>query len=45
MRNDNSILNGDLSLQLKDLNDTLASHMTKESAEKDYREYLDLNID
>jgi hypothetical protein len=38
MKNDHSILNGDLSLQLRDLNETLASHMTRESGEKDYRE-------
>ena len=38
MRNDHSTLTGDLSLQLKDLNETLASHLTKESGERDYRE-------
>jgi hypothetical protein len=41
MRNekDHSMLTGDLSsLLLKDLNETLISHITKESAEKDYKE-------
>jgi hypothetical protein len=38
MKNNHSIVNKDISLNLRDLNETLASHLTKESAEKDYRE-------
>jgi hypothetical protein len=35
---DYSVLTGDISLQLKDLNETLISHLTKESGEKEYKE-------
>jgi hypothetical protein len=40
MRNekDYSMLTGDSSIQLKDLNETLISHLTKESGEKEYKE-------
>jgi hypothetical protein len=40
MRNekDHSVLTGEGSLQLRDLNETLISNLTKESGEKEYKE-------